>query len=116
VIHNCDLAGENCNPKFLVHSEILPGNKYLSRLGLGPSDVVIVQPRYGSRELATALRPDRAALTKTFGAPTVDNCIDALDEDFGNVQLSRIRMTGRPATAGNWGARSSSRTRGASTS
>jgi hypothetical protein len=54
------------------------------------------------------------------GAPTVDDCIDAFDEDFGNIQLSQIRLTDRPDDQARHRrelvlARSFSRTRSAST-
>jgi hypothetical protein len=56
----------------------------LYHLKLGPNNESVVQTWLGCRELATALRPERTVT----GVPTVDDCINACEEDSGNIGLT----------------------------
>jgi hypothetical protein len=94
VIQFCDLAGAGCAPKLILDSEILAGNTCLFELKLGPSDEIVAQPRYGSRERAARLQRDLAKLRRDSATSNVDDCIDALDVNFGNVYLARRWLSG----------------------
>jgi hypothetical protein len=96
VIKICDLAGPGSDSKLILHSEILPGNRHIFELKLGPNDEIVVQPRFGSRERDRLLvRRDLDQLGREFPDRSADDCIDALDANFGNIHLARHWLSGK---------------------